>query len=727
MKEFDQVLEDPRPFLKEVKRLSRPSSRDAVLKYLLKCLEKGSSDEEKEHGAVTKEERAALLSYVRNGLNVDGTEAETMAWQRLSDQIETMFVDNGFLLEEYACADWEEYFRGIVLDLSYEGLRDLALGTAMNTEELDRFFKQVLHRSGINFYRVEEVFLYLVLRYAEEAGEKARFAAMRKLRALYPFGRWKDRKAVKDIHMDGYLTRGVRTRDVRHLLTDLLQQEEWAGTLFTKRISSLDRFIRWIRRLEMEDHVRSCEEVFHELVDKLKGMLWQNKDFQEYLFQEEIYRESERVKKRCYKTAQVSYCADYGVDIPAKTLLSYLIRKNERMYEAVFEVTQAVTQEPGATMYIQVPVEPVTEWSVLEKYRELGGMKTRPKFVKEKYMDGGFQWCDPEMWQRTHDIRLLEKGGALPFVRTGEGKNGLLEIEATAGTVIPEGTLLYFCPAGVPELRFVYRVAEDTTAKAVCSMELRWVNHDTLWEKWPGMVDPHDVEIAPTGACLQARKETLQRQWNIEGVQICLEKPLKLYDSDVSEERISKRIEQHSAERKGGVRGRSKSNATSQISNLSLLKFLYQGPADDTRYYEGYPGWGEEFFLNSQSFLDTRLKNDILDKFIRTDGMRRRYLIETLVWLLFVLDVKNEENFPPEAYDEEEDYIRSRQADFEMQVERVMARCSLQGFSAKDPYDAYLQLLLTYDEPFLLFQTVWNQDQPLRCKPIAAGKRSKTR
>ena len=720
MKSYDDVLDDSREFLREVQKLSCPSSREAVMEYLLRCLEHGES------GAADKCDKAALISYARNGLD-EGSAKAKEDWQSLSDYMEVMFADNGFLLEEQNCDDWEEYFRDLVLDLSYAGLRDLALGTGMSTEELDRFLKQVLHRSGINFYRVEEVFLYLVLCYAKEAGEMAGFTAMRKLKKLYPFGRWKDRKTVSGVHMDGYQTRSVRTRDVRYLLIDLLEDDRCSASLFTERNAELDCFIRWIRRLEMEDHVRSCEEVFFEQVKKLKLTLQETEQFQEYMLDEELFREGEKVNRRFEKKAQVHFKTSFGVEIPSETILFCPLRKGELHTEARFKVKQAVKQEPDRKMCMQIPVEPLTDPEVLGHYKEAAKLKTLPKFVKNKYMNEEFLWEESHMWQVGWNIHLPEKGGAIPFVRTEEGKTGILELEVAAGAVIPKGTKLYFNPAHAPQFRFVYRVAEEVKAEASCTVELHWVNHDVLWEKWPLKIEPRDVDVAPTGTILLAEDIKLRQRLEEEGVSICLDKPLKMYNPTDSEIIKMEWVNGRIAGRRGGVRGRSRSKDDSQISNLSMLRYIYQGAPDENSYYEGFLGWGEDFFLNSPAFLETRLKNDILDKFVRTDGMRRRYLIETLVWLVFVLDPENVENFLPESDEEEAKYISDLQSDFEIQVEEVMSRCGLQGFSASDPYDAYLQLLLTYDEPFSLFRGVWSQEVKSQCKPVAAGKRSKIR
>lgn len=110
-------------------------------------------------------------------------------------------------------------------------------------------------------------------------------------------------------------------------------------------------------------------------------------------------------------------------------------------------------------------------------------------------------------------------------------------------------------------------------------------------------------------------------------------------------------------------------------------------------------GSGEkDYFLNSRTFLETRIRDNTFSAFPKNEE-RQRNLLLTLGFLNFVLD-SYAGNYMAESYSE-------RLVDFEIYIYKLFAPCGFMLLHSGSAYDAYIKLLLSCDEPVELFKYVW--------------------
>lgn len=693
--ENEQIYENPWEFFERIASFKVIPPYKQVLVYLLDVC-----------GIyICKVVREQFFTYVENGFELKdesgpGTqEGYDNLFAKLSQCIQTRFEENGFVREEEQYPSWDDYFRGLVLDFSFRYLRDLALGTHMQPKHLNWFLMNVLKRSHINFYKSEEVYLYLTLQYSKETDRF--FDNYRALKKLYPDVKKKNIQKVANIHLGEWKTAGIRTRNVQEVLQGFLVKEEKVESLFREANEQLQKFFGWINRLESQKHIRSTEETFFQQVEELKYLLLESKRFRAFRKDREVFRYLSKAESAKNRTVEICCEKDEGVEIMAGALFSCPVRlpEGEEKAKAYFKAIKDIEIRKDDLVDVQVRVRALTDELVLERYKKVKRLKNLPNFVKEQHVRGnGFRPVDEKHKELLSDIYLLETGGALAFTATQDKGKGKLGVRGKAGTIVPAGMQIYFEEIIEGEaIRFVYEVTESVTLEKKVEAELVWLNAETLWHNPEGI---EGKEIASTNTRLFLEKEA--EELVCGSPKIFLKKPLKLHRPGESWDEIEDKLEQR--ERKGGIRKRSaKKQGMPEISNLELLEFIYNAPADNTSYYQGIKGYNSEFLLNSPMFLETRLKNDILDNFVRTEGMRQRNLILTVIFLVYALECLNV------------NYTISNQRrclDFEMFVEEVMESCGLQGFRIDNPYDAFLELLLCCEEPLELYCNIWSSNSP---------------
>lgn len=137
-----------------------------------------------------------------------------------------------------------------------------------------------------------------------------------------------------------------------------------------------------------------------------------------------------------------------------------------------------------------------------------------------------------------------------------------------------------------------------------------------------------------------------------------------------------------------------------QSSVSAMLRYLYptaSGKAENLSEYEGFPEYGEDFFLNTKLFKDTRITRSVFTV-MPDDEERVRNLVLTLKFLIFVW---NEDIYGDSA--------NMLIADFETEADDEMTACGFYTYYRRGyPYDAFLALLLNCDEPCALFQAIWS-------------------
>lgn len=466
-----------------------------------------------------------------------------------------------------------------------------------------------------------------------------------------------------------------------------------------------------------EQNCDKSEEVFFELVDQLRKLLLEDQAFLDYRENRDFKRFQEKLYKRNRKVAEVRVLADSEVEIRKGDKLQCEVKLPKGIYQAHFKVQEDITLEKNVPAQAEVALKALTSSEVLEHYRRAKKLKVKPKMVKRHHITkADLRAADEKMQEKISSITLLEKGGALPFVKEDDNGNGKLLVCGETGTVLEPGTLFLIEEMVGEELFcFTYEVVQKAILERKAELKLLWENGDEIWN-WAEAEDGKEIAESFT----QLMPGWKRVPGRLKGAQFYLKKPLKICgpieemlpdgttdteDEVKTKDRYEKMLKK--SNRKGSIRGRSEENQDMpKISNLELLEYIYHAPADSTDYYRDVKRYGRDYFLNSSMFIESRLKNDILDHFVRNRGVRRRSLILTLIFLIYVIEMEQHKT------DGSWDGMPLKWVidDFETEVNAVMERCGMVSFNLDNPYDAFLELLLHCKEPLELYQEIWSTE-----------------
>jgi len=710
---YEQVCADPIPFLEAVGELKLLPRYQAVVTYLLEISRLD----------ISRAVRKQLLEYIDNGFcasddswPISGEMLKKLL-EKLSEMTRNMYEENGFVLDLRRFASWEEYFRGMLLSFSESYLRDLALGSHMSLRYLELFLKKVLKRSGLNLCKPDEAFLYLTLAYSEKAGYHRWFESYARLRKLYSPASRKKRDLAEDYCPEQFWGQQASGRNLSGMLTEAAESRKDIKNLFEKTNPKLLQYFDVLYRLKNEVRKRNAETVFYEQADRLRRLLLEDKDFLEFRESREFERYQSKLYERNKKTVEIICRTDDEILIKKGDRFTCPVRVGKKVENAVFCVTEDILFGKNIPDAAVVSVRALTQDCVLDAYKAAKGLKVRPKLVKKQHVEkADFVLEERERSSGVEGIVLPEEASALAFVKSGDKGRGKLKVFGKAGTVLEAGSHIFLKElVGEQEFCFDYEVKEETRLERRTLVSLQWENGDELWER----LDVKDGrQIAPSQTRLTALGEDTVRR--TRSLTLALKKPLSIcrptaedgISSKENEELTLCRYEEKlkKSKRSGRIRGRSEEKAAMpKISNLELLEYLYRAPADSVEYYRGISGKDRRYLLNSQAFLDTRLKNDILDHFRRQDEMRCRSLILTVLFINYVIELEHESGKSNRQFPI--DWIW---ADFEAEVESVMEQCGMEGFNLENPYDAFLEILLACEEPLELYREIWSRESVFR-------------
>lgn len=229
--------------------------------------------------------------------------------------------------------------------------------------------------------------------------------------------------------------------------------------------------------------------------------------------------------------------------------------------------------------------------------------------------------------------------------------------------------------------------------------------HKTLFTKW-------DEQLAGTLAMVDAvtrnnSKRSAQKVFAEQWMQ------LESFINKYEKERIFERILMDKMHDKGNVQLEHKRKYESELSYVGrqkIYEWLY-GTNVITRVENRnierkdhemiLLGNGQkEYFLNSKTFLETRIRDNTFSAF-PLDEKRQRNLIMTLAFLNFVLESQTG-GYLAESY-------QDRLADFEIFIFELFVPCGFALLHSGNDYDAFIKLLLSCDEPIELFKYIWRQ------------------
>ncbi len=457
---MEEVEEDPVPFLNEVKRLKIVPAYLYVLNYIFFRV----------NLALGRKNQKKFAEYIQAGVlpeciaeNIDrqcsellyqednGEEKEfeqkdfDIIYQQLIKRLSFEFMKNG----DTGKVEWKGFFRGIVEGFNFEKLKELALGLHMPLDDFEIFLYKVLKRSGVNFYDRDEVFVYLVLKYADKYDCSRYFEAYHNLWKLYG-----DVKG--DESRNGWIeTESVSTVYMRKNLEEL--EASIDGNPFEGKSPSLESFISQIayqnERLKSGAVMRTANKRFLKIWKDMKKR-WEGTD----QMQEDIAFDRKKKKSSgnsYHKKMTVRYRPDTGARIAGDTEFrkdTLLKKKDGGMNEeAVFKIYQDIILEPVADDKVEVKVKallPAIEYKEYCKRKDVPKiMKKSPEFVKEDNLkeekEAGRMVVDsPELVKAVHNISI---GGKVRFADSDTKENkGTLIVECAVGTFIPAGTRFHF-------------------------------------------------------------------------------------------------------------------------------------------------------------------------------------------------------------------------------------------------------------------------------------------
>lgn len=110
------------------------------------------------------------------------------------------------------------------------------------------------------------------------------------------------------------------------------------------------------------------------------------------------------------------------------------------------------------------------------------------------------------------------------------------------------------------------------------------------------------------------------------------------------------------------------------------------------------PGGEKDFYLDSQEFLDTRIRDSLFYTVnFTSDEVRQRNLLLTMAFLNYVYL-----GGLPSSYE-------MRVGEFSYNVTDLLNQCGFMSLHSASAYDTFLKLLLSCEDPFELFRFIWHK------------------
>lgn len=355
-------------------------------------------------------------------------------------------------------------------------------------------------------------------------------------------------------------------------------------------------------------------------------------------------------------------------------------------YEAV-EHANVVVREISVCPLSVLTAEEKKNWTAGDKMKA-----KQPLFVSES--------CDgvEGVWEASSG-----KTGKLSHF-AGKARENSIEVLCSYTCRIPENTIFYRYVDGK---RLEYAVIEEFSQKPLAQTTLKivWKNSEELWKlKDFDQTNSYDKGIEKTIV-----ESDAELTLDVDGIaRVYTPKRMiaypKMEEYDLWRE-AKRRLEERRKEAGGVV-----------VSNNSMVEYLYDSPNSAPKDYQGIRSEGNEFFLNTALFRESRLTNNTLSVLPEGDE-RRRNMILTLLFLDFVLtleemeELEDDDDFFLEA-DEVDDASKKALEMFVQLADQAMEQCGFQTLNGGNPYDAFLSMLLFCDDPMAMFQDIWSERHP---------------
>lgn len=148
------------------------------------------------------------------------------------------------------------------------------------------------------------------------------------------------------------------------------------------------------------------------------------------------------------------------------------------------------------------------------------------------------------------------------------------------------------------------------------------------------------------------------------------------------------------------------------IDVSKFLRLVYDSTSSkhalENTWYKGFSKYGEDFYLNTKEFRDTKLISSIFTKGI-SNSKRLREAIITLKFIEFCWSTENYE-YEDKEYSDEENVQQI--SDFIKEVNPILTECGFYPFySGGFAYDAFIRLLLNSEDPLAIYQQIWAEGE----------------
>lgn len=708
---YDDVLDNPRPFLDKMVEIKVIPAYRYVINYLLLRTELGVENDNQRRFAAfiakgdvrdfpEEEEdwkgRCSQSLCCERGQNQKEFLEEDCQnlWQMLICRLDMLFQENGY----NETIDWKEFFSGLLESFSFKSLKWLALGIHMPLEDFKIFLTRVLKRSYVNFYDRDEIFVYLALKYAEETG-CGTYQAYKKLDGMYPSEELDkiDKKPEWEGKKDS-----VSTESLGKGLEEVLSDKR--NSLFETTDAKLEEYLAYIawqnKRLDNREISRTARKRFLELWNELKGKWQDNSEIVALMtHSEKENRRRDAEEQPFYKELTIEYNPETGCVLPAgtefrtKTLMD-TVQGND---VAVFRLPQEQILPAGTRFTGKIPVKALMSKEEYDKIKQVllsvPGIRSVPQFVKDNLFikleknNRNFSPMKVCSDQLRENITGIQTGGGVRFSE-GENKNeGILLVECKESTVIPKGTEFCF---KLEEIEFRYKSLEEVRccpegeddaggeSHAVSKVQAVWENI----EEFRREVVSNKCKFLDANAMFtyDPECENIYKVYAERGIEL---EPVDYWN------------EQQDV----------------KVSNSLLFRQIYNTfedrNADYAGYYQGFSEYGKDYFLNSKLFKESRIIRTHLTE-PPADEERLRNLILTLKFLEYICWDDGEAHYEADELD-----ILMNEFLIDYKTDQELMDCGFHTFSTRFAYDAFLMFLLNSDSPLELFQAIWSDKQLL--------------
>ena len=515
----EQIFDDPEPFMNAVKEIHVIPDYYFVLNYLMvrvklalsnenrkgffKYLEAGNFPDSHFLVNLSEECQELLRTDCADGQKIFSDLDFDTIWLQLVWKMDAIFRKNG----NEDPIDWIGFFRGIVTNFTFDYLKQIAFGMHMSLSDYDVFLRKVLRRTYINFYDREEIFIYLVLKYADQMGIPQYFAAYRTLKTLYSSQAVEETENNEEpeilrafeeylLEPDAFKGSEIEKREMEqlarkeksenptiyirskmdylicHLEENFFEQADQNLLLYLKQVE------KKYRKLSNQEIQRTAILRFQKLWEELKDKMGKSEDFRRRLQEDRngAGGTAHGLDENGIFQAELMVHYPPGKDLilPAGTEFrtTSMIESVSGSAEAIFQTREEQVLPKADQDYVLIHVKALQENNPLK----IKGVKFN-EFVSDEFLENlrkrgeTVTEIEPEEEALKKVIRKIHVGSKLRFTSKENKLNrGILELECAIGTYIPAGTIFSF---RIHDFTFSYETVEPETNEEYEKANLR--------------------------------------------------------------------------------------------------------------------------------------------------------------------------------------------------------------------------------------------------------------